>query len=405
MAGKKIIVVGGGAAGFFTAISIAENTADYKIEILEKSSKLLSKVRISGGGRCNVTNERHLPSELVKFYPRGQKKLYKGFGEFGTRDMREWLHSRGVVTKSEADKRVFPITDSSETIIETFLSLCQKYGISIRKRYAVQKIEKTGDLWMINDERKADYIVWATGSSESSWKLLDSLGLDRAPALPSLFTFNIKDARINSLQGLSFEEVSIKVTGTKLEENGPLLITHWGLSGPAVLKLSSWGAKELHKVDYRFEILINFFPGLSQEEVRKKLLEILQSNPKKKLKNYRWQQIPNRYWEKLLAEIGLMEKLAGEIGKKQVNKLVEELTQARFQVDGKSTFKEEFVTCGGIELNEINLNTMESKKYPGLFLAGEATNIDALTGGFNFQACWTAGWLISQYLSTKQQEI
>lgn len=395
---KRIIVVGGGAAGFFAAVNIAEKIPDSSVVVLEKSNKLLSKVRISGGGRCNVTNERKLPSELVKFYPRGQKKLYKSFSVFSTDSMKNWLKSQGVETHTENDLRVFPVSNKSETIIDCFLSLCKKHRVEIRTKYNVQEIRQKNGSWWINDELEADKIVWATGSSEAAWKLLDRLDFSREAAVPSLFTFNVADARIHDLQGLAFPEVKVKIAGSKLEESGPLLVTHWGLSGPAILKLSSWAAKQLADRDYSFDILVNFFPDQTRDDLRSELEDLIQNAPTKKLKNIKWQQLPNRYWRQLLNSLDLLEKTVGNMGRKHVNKILEELTQASFSVKGKSTFKEEFVTCGGVSLSEINLDSMESKKYPGLYLAGETLNIDALTGGFNFQACWTAGWVISEHI-------
>ena len=395
----NVIVVGGGAAGFFTAINIAEKHPDYKVTILEKSNKILQKVKVSGGGRCNVTNERNNPSELVQFYPRGQKKLYPLFKTFSTQDMVHWLHKRGVETKAETDKRMFPVTNSSQTVIDCFLELTQKYNIPVLKNHALQKIEQANGTWTIHTNQKiflADKVVMATGSSPATWKILKETGLELTDIVPSLFTFNIKDERIKDLQGISFENATVKVAGSKLMDNGPLLITHWGLSGPVTLKLSSWGAYELENVKYRFEILLNYL-GLSPDQVRHQLQEYGNHHPKRKVFNYALFDLPKRFWERMVNYCSITpEAPFSELSKKHINKLVEELTQGRYLVTGKSTFKEEFVTAGGVKLSEISLKTFEAKRFPGFYLAGEVLDIDALTGGFNFQACWSAGWVISE---------
>ncbi len=396
---KKIVVIGGGAAGFFAAINIAEKHPDYAIIILEKGNKVLSKVKVSGGGRCNVTNGRNQPGELVKFYPRGEKKLYKVFKSFTTSDMIEWLNQRGVQTKIEEDLRVFPTSDSSDTIIECFLNSCSRLGIKIEKNNGVKNITHLNTGWEITTNHStyiADNVILATGSSNFVWDKLKALNLDIASPVPSLFTFNIKDDRLNGLMGISFDEVEVRITGSKLTETGPLLITHWGLSGPAIIKLSAWGAVLLEKLNYKFNILVNFVSE-TPEKFRNQVMQYKEDHSARKVWNYPPELVPRRYWENLLNHIGIpQDQKYGDLGKKQLNKLVEELTQANFVVTGKSTFKEEFVTCGGVMLNEVDLQTMESKKFPGLFLAGEVLNIDGITGGFNFQACWSAGWIISE---------
>ena len=393
----RVAVIGGGAAGFFTAINIAEKNTKARIVIFEKTSKLLSKVKVSGGGRCNVTNGSNKPSDLIDFYPRGGKKLYKPFEAFTTSNMQRWLSERGVNTHEEEDKRVFPATNNSQTVIDLFLRRCQELKIEIRKSTDVKDLSLLDGRWQVNHEI-FDKVVTATGSSEKSWKWLESLGLDLSPRVPSLFTFNIKDERIAGLYGLSFPSAHIKITKSKFQESGPLLITHWGLSGPAVLKLSSIAAVQLSDIQYNFQIIVNFL-GLKPEEFRSWWQDQVSNNPKKSIGNLKVPHCPSRFWQNLLQllDISLDKKIA-EIGKKDLNRIVEQLTQANFTVKGKSTFKDEFVTAGGIELNEINLETMESRKFPGLYFAGEVLNIDALTGGFNFQACWTGGWLISEDL-------
>ncbi|MCR9252952.1 MAG: NAD(P)/FAD-dependent oxidoreductase [bacterium] len=396
---KRIIICGGGAAGFFAAINIKGKNPDYTVKILEKSNKLLSKVKISGGGRCNVTNARSTPSELVKFYPRGEKKLYKLFKQFTTTDMVQWLANHGVNTKTENDLRMFPESNDSQTIINCFLDVCRRQKIEIIKNEGIEKIEHDSNwkIKTINTTYEADAVVVATGSSGKTWGILENLGLKLAPAVPSLFTFNIKDNRLNGLQGLSFKETNIKITNTKLSENGPLLITHWGLSGPAVIKLSAWGAIPLEKIKYNFDVIINFLGDRSSEDARAMLNQLKSTNPNRKVLNYPFDGIPKRYWERLCSYIGISEnQIYGELSKKNSNKLIEELTQAKFSVSGKSTFKEEFVTCGGVELSEVNLQDLQSKQFPGLYFCGEVLNIDGITGGFNFQACWTTAWIISE---------
>lgn len=399
---KSIIIVGGGAAGYFSAINVAEKHPDYQVTILEKASQGLAKVRISGGGRCNVTNQRKQPSELVNFYPRGQKKLYPVFKKFTTSDMVDWLKVRGVETQAETDQRIFPASNTSQTIIDCFVNQATRLGIVVKFNTSVKSLVQSGNQWKLetsSGEEIADVVIYATGSSPSSMAVLTQLGLHATPLAPSLFTFNIADARIKGLEGLSFKQVKVKVAKTKLEDEGPMLITHWGLSGPAILKLSAWGALDLKDVGYRFQIMLNFTPELRQEEVRTHISELKSNYSKRKTANYPLFDLPRRFWERVCSTSGISEdSLNLDLSKKQINKLTEELTQGLYQVNGKSTFKEEFVTCGGIDLSEINLNTFECLRFPNLYLAGEVLNIDALTGGFNFQACWSGGWVISESL-------
>ena len=396
----KIIVIGGGAAGFFSAINIAEKHPEYEVKILEKSSKLLSKVKVSGGGRCNVTNQRSKPSELVHFYPRGAKKLHPIFKKFSTSDMVDWLAVRGVETKAEIDLRMFPITDSSQTIIDCFMREANRHGVEIVQNQSLERLEQVENGWRVktkSDSYDADKVIVATGSSPSSWKVLEEAGLEITEIVPSLFTFNISDDRLSDLQGISFEDAKVKIVGSKLEENGPLLITHWGLSGPAVLKLSAWGAYPLAEKNYAFEVMINFTGDLKQAQFQEHLTKFIAANPKKKVLNYPLFDVPKRFWERIATYCGIgAETPFSELSKKQVNKLTEELVQGRYKVHGKSTFKDEFVTAGGVKLSEVSLDTFECKRFPNLYLAGEALDIDALTGGFNFQACWSAGWVISE---------
>lgn len=396
---RKIIVIGGGAAGFFAAINIAQRNPDDEVIILEKTNKWLQKVKISGGGRCNVTNHRSKPSELVGFYPRGAKKLYKSFERFSTADMVRWLKDHGVETHAEADLRMFPVTNSSQTIIDCFINACKRYGVNVLRNENVTDLKKSSDKWQVvttTNSFLADKLVICTGASPNFWNKLEGIGLKVAPPVPSLFTFNIKDPRLQELAGVSFPRCTIKIAGTKLEESGPLLITHWGLSGPAILKLSARGARDLSVMSYQFEIIINFLEATTYEEARQFLISRKAENLKKNIGNV-MPEVPKRYWLSLLDYCQIKpETKMGDLGKKGLNKLTEELFQARFVVSGKSTFKEEFVTCGGVELSEIDMETMEARRFPNLYLSGEVLNIDALTGGFNFQACWTSSWIISR---------
>lgn len=398
----RAVIIGGGAAGFFTAITLKEKRPDAEVIILEKTSNVLQKVKVSGGGRCNVTNGRTAPGEIVPFYPRGGKKLFPVFKAFGTHQMREWLLAHGVPTTEEPDHRVFPLSNSSQTIIDCFLKQCADLNIKIRYQMDVQAIQPAHEGWLIackTENLKADAVVIATGASGRVWDMLQRLGLTVNPPVPSLFTFHIKDPRLTDLQGLAFADVQVKVAGTKLVETGPMLITHWGLSGPAILKLSAWGARELAAADYSFALIVNFV-GRSYVECQADINERMHTMPKRKVSNVPPEGIPSRFWERLVQLAGIEQKVFGELSKSQINKLCEELTQGHYQVKGKSAFKEEFVTCGGVDLSEMDLTTMQVRRFPGLYLAGEVLDIDALTGGFNFQACWSAGWHIAEALAS-----
>lgn len=400
---RHVLIIGGGAAGFFTAINIAEQHPDYRVTLVEKTHKVLSKVKISGGGRCNVTNGRSLPSELTPFYPRGHKKLHPVFRQFTTSDMVDWLHRHGVTTHMEEDQRIFPATNNSQTIIDCFEKCVAELGIRLITNCAVTGLAREAHSWIINSSQgkfQADQVVCCTGSTPAVWKTFQEIGLKIVPPLPSLFTFNIKDPRIEGLMGVSFPHVEARIINSKLQESGPLLITHWGLSGPAILKLSAWGARELAACEYRFDIMINYLPDHSSEQAKALLSLWRTEHPKRKVLNYPLGDLPKRFWEQLClyCEINAEDTFA-ELPKKKANKLLEELTQGRYAVRGKSTFKEEFVTAGGVDLTEVDLQTFECRNYPGLFLAGEVLDIDGLTGGFNFQACWSAGWIVSQHIS------
>lgn len=400
MKSYDVIVIGGGASGFFAAINIAEKCPNLSVAILEKSKKLLTKVKVSGGGRCNVTHHNFDPSFLVKNYPRGEKKLYSVFKEFNPSNVIDWFASRGVQLKTEGDNRMFPESNKSDTIIDCFLQQAQKFKVEIIKETALVDYKKNGESYHLTTS-SGDYtcskLIVSCGSSNSMLSLFQSKGYEVEAPLPSLFTFNINDSRIKELPGLSFQNAKVKVVGSKLEATGPLLITHWGLSGPGILRLSAWGAQPLAEHKYNFSIQINFTGLDSYEEVRKSLQEVTLTNPKKTVYKQPLFDIPKRFWSNLLTLLEVKETtIWSELPKKQMNRLIEELAQGTYLVSGKSTFKEEFVTCGGIKLSEVDLKTFESKKDQNLFFTGEFLNIDAITGGFNFQACWSGAWLVSE---------
>lgn len=392
-----IIIVGGGAAGFFTAINIVEKNPKLKVAILERGKEVLSKVRVSGGGRCNVTHACFEPNELVKFYPRGEKELRGPFHQFCSGDTIEWFSNHGVELKIEDDGRMFPVSNSSQTIIDCFLTATQKLGISVLTGQSVQSIFKKEDLWKVETQSETyvtEKLVLATGSNPKIWEMLQQFGHAIVSPVPSLFTFNIKDARIKELPGVA-AQVTVKVKDTKLISTGPLLITHWGMSGPAILKLSAWGARILHDKNYQFTIFVNWLND-DTEEAEKILKELKQEHSKKAVSKKSPFDFPNRLWESLVLASGIeAETKWADLSKIQLQNLANQLTNASFQVNGKSTFKEEFVTAGGIDLKEINFKTMQSKLHENLYFAGEIVNIDAITGGFNFQNAWTSGFIVA----------
>jgi len=393
-----ILIVGGGAAGFFAAINIVEKNPKTKVAILERGAEVLSKVRISGGGRCNVTHACFEPNELVKFYPRGEKELRGPFHQFCSGDTIEWFEKHGVELKIEEDGRMFPISNSSQTIIDCFLKATQKLGIKIFTGQSVQSIFKKDNFWKVetqNENYIVEKLVLATGSNPKIWEMLQKQGHVIVSPVPSLFTFNIKDSRIKELPGVS-AQATVKVKDTKLTSIGPLLITHWGMSGPAILKLSAWGARILHDKSYQFTIYVNWLNDLDPEDAEKILKTTKQEHAKKAVSKKSPFGLTNRLWESLVlaSNIGSETKWA-DLSKVQLQNLVDQLTNCTFQVNGKSTFKEEFVTAGGIDLKEINFKTMESKLHEKLYFAGEIVNIDAITGGFNFQNAWTSGFILA----------
>ena len=395
----NIIIVGGGAAGFFTAINIVEKNPKLKVAILERGTEVLNKVRISGGGRCNVTHACFEPNELVKFYPRGEKELRGPFHQFCSGDTIEWFEKHGVELKIEADGRIFPVSNSSQTIIDCFLKATQKLGITVLTGQSVQSIFKKDSLWKVETQTEnylAEKLILATGSNPKVWEMLQNFGHAIVSPVPSLFTFNIKDSRIKELPGVA-AHVTVKVKDTKLSSTGPLLITHWGMSGPAILKLSAWGARILHDKNYQFTIFVNWLNDAEKADVENMLKELKQEHAKKSVSKKSPFELTKRLWESLVLSSGIeVETKWADLSKIQLQNLVNQLTNGTFQINGKSTFKDEFVTAGGVDLKEIDFHSMQAKKIPQLFMAGEVLNIDAITGGFNFQACWSEGYIISE---------
>lgn len=400
-----VIVVGGGASGFFTAINIAENNPNLRIAILERGKEVLGKVKISGGGRCNVTHACFVPNLLTKFYPRGERELRGPFHTFCSGDVIEWFENNDVELKIEEDGRMFPVSDSSQTIIDCFLNLAQENQIKVNTSCSVQAISQTNESWILETTQgtlTCENLVMATGSNPKIWEMLTEKGHQIVSPVPSLFTFNIKDTRIKDLMGISVPNVTLKVKETKLKSNGPLLITHWGLSGPAILRLSAWGARELFDKNYQFTLQVNFLNEEVFDDVLIQLNELKLEHAKKTVVKKSPFDLTTRLWEQLVlaSEITADSKWA-DLTKKQLVNLTNQLTNAEFKVNGKSTFKDEFVTAGGIDLKEIDFKTMQSKLFKNLYFTGEIMNIDAITGGFNFQNAWTSGFIAAQAVANK----
>jgi len=400
----KIGIIGGGAAGFFSAIQAKENFPEAEVVILEKSQKLLSKVKISGGGRCNVTNGCSSIAELSKAYPRGEKKLKKVFNQFYTQDTIKWFEERNVPLITQEDNCVFPVSQDSQSIIDCFLSETNRLGISIEIGRMVEKLtpiqHKIEIQFRGNSLRQQfDKVIVATGGSPKREGLawLEKLGHKIETPVPSLFTFNMPRESVTELMGIVVENTLTSIQGTKLKSDGPLLITHWGMSGPSVLKLSAFGARILSEKDYKANLQVNWVNTPSYEVVMEELKEISVKVSQKQVQNYRAFLLPERLWHFLLQKIDIpLTKKWNELGKKDLNKLCNILTNDEYSVEGKTTFKEEFVTCGGVSLESINFSTMESKVVPNLYFAGEVMDIDGITGGYNFQAAWTTGFIAGQ---------
>lgn len=396
-----LIVIGGGASGFFGAINCAERKRKMRILILEKSSEVLAKVRVSGGGRCNVTHACFNPSEMITNYPRGDKELLGPFHKFLCGDMMGWLDDHGVETKIESDGRVFPVSNKSETIINCYLNLCQKYHIEIKTSCGVSTITAENKSWYITTSAGnfvSRNILFATGSSPAAWKMLKALKHKIVTPVPSLFTFNIKHPIIEGLAGISLPSAEVIIKGQKFHEQGPLLITHWGLSGPAVLKLSAWAARELFDLKYCFPIIVNWI-GMDANIVLQKIQDLKKTHGRKSILNFSFFGISKRLWHKMIMALKLDKSNFADLKSTQIHRLMNMICHCELEVKGKSMFKDEFVTCGGIDTKEINFKTMESKFHPHLYFSGEVINIDAITGGFNFQAAWTMAYLAAEAIT------
>ena len=398
---RHIAVLGGGAAGFFAAITCAEQLgANGQVTLFEATPHLLAKVRISGGGRCNVTHACFEPAELVKKYPRGGRELLGAFHRFQPRDTIEWFASRGVATKTEEDGRMFPTTDDSATIVDCLMAAASRTGVTIRTSTAVRSAGKEGDSFRLTLGSGAtetfDRIIIATGGNKSSGGLAiaESFGHSIVPPVPSLFTFHVTDPRLTDLSGVSVESVAVTAPGTKLRTDGPVLVTHAGLSGPGILKLSAWGAREFAERNYAFPISLNWVPPHTRDTLLKALSVVREQNARKQVATFSPVAMPQRLWERFVIAAGIPTTTPwAHVGNPALLSLASQLTAAEFKVDGKSMFKDEFVTCGGVKLSEVDFKTMESRTCPGLYFAGEVLDIDGVTGGFNFQNAWTTGYL------------
>jgi predicted Rossmann fold flavoprotein len=407
---KRLIVIGGGAAGFFCAVNAKRLNPELEVIIVEKTGKILAKVRISGGGRCNVTHECFEIPVMAKRYPRGNNLVKKSFHQFFTTDTIEWFRARGVLIRGEADGRMFPVTNSSETIIECLLREMNKQGVELFYNKEVKAIKREENRWKISfadGVMSCDYVCVACGGYPKigSFSWLTEPGHTIEDPVPSLFTFNMPGNPVTALMGVAVEAAQVKIPGSKLEQTGPLLITHWGMSGPAILKLSAWGAKLLAETNYQFRILVNWLPGQNEPGLREHLRSLRESSAAQKISARNPFGLPQRLWDYLLSEAGCKPEWKwGDLPSLNQNKLIISLLAKEYQVSGKTTFKEEFVTAGGINLSEIDANTMESKLLPGLYFAGEVMNVDGITGGYNFQHAWTSGFIAASEIAMAARE-
>lgn len=407
MKNRRIITVGGGAAGFFGAIHAAEGNPDAEVLILERGKRVLDKVRISGGGRCNVTHACFDPRELSQYYPRGGKELLGPFHRFSCGDTIGWFADRGVELKIEEDGRMFPVTDDSMTIVNSLRRAAERAGVKLQTQAMVKKVDPPrheGDAWRLHTTQGdfyADILYLTTGSNPTIWKMLSDLGHRIVEPVPSLFTLNTKDTRLRNLAGISVPWAQVSVPAEKLLAEGPLLITHWGLSGPAVLRLSAWGARSLAGLEHRFELSVNWINHRFQDALATLDAERL-AQAKRRIGKYPLFDLPQRLWDSLVAVAGIPEDQQwAQLSTTQAEALARELTEGSFSIHGKSTFKEEFVTAGGVDLKEVDFKTFASKLHPTLFFAGEVLDIDAITGGFNFQAAWTGGYIAGTAIAEK----
>jgi len=402
----KIIVIGGGAAGFFAAISAAQHHPQSQVVLLEKTSKLLAKVKISGGGRCNVTHACFDRKALLNNYPRGQKVLRQALAQWMPQDTVQWFEQRGVAIKTEPDGRMFPVSDDSQSIIDCLIKTAQQLQIEVLTQHDVTQLKKTDDGKFSleirhKDTQTADRVIVTTGGTPKlkGFDWLASLDLAIVPPVPSLFTFNLPRENITQLPGIAMPKVRVKIPGTKLQEEGSLLVTHWGISAFAVLRLSAWGARILHDLDYKNPVIVNWLPDTNEETLRNQIMDHQQTLKNRQIPNRNPFAIPHRLWEFFLRRWQIpAHKKWSELSKKERNKMVNGLTNDTYHIEGKTTFKDEFVTCGGVNLDEIEAKTMASKKHSGLYFAGEILDIDGLTGGFNFQAAWATGYVAGKLL-------
>ncbi|ATL48123.1 aminoacetone oxidase family FAD-binding enzyme [Chitinophaga caeni] len=405
---KKLVVIGGGAAGFFCAVNAARLNPHLQVTILEKGTKLLSKVKVSGGGRCNVTHHGLSITEMLKKYPRGQQLLKKSFHQFFVPDTVAWFKERDVTLKTEADGRMFPTTDNSQTIIDCLLKEADKYNVQVATGQEVMALYPgSTSPWLLELKggklEPAEYVCIASGGYSQMQKFhwLQQLGHSIAAPVPSLFTFNMPRHPITELMGVTVQGVQVKIAGSKFMESGPLLITHWGFSGPSILRLSAWGAEWLAEKNYQFQVIVNWLPEFNEHTLREAWQGFRSAHGKQKIYNKSPFQLPVRLWNYLLETAGILPGMRwADIPAKEQNKFIKILTAMEFDISGKTTFKEEFVTCGGVQLNEIDANTMQSKIKEGIYFAGEVLNVDGITGGFNFQNAWTSGWVAATAIAS-----
>ena len=401
MSTKQIAIIGAGAAGFFAAIKCASDNPQCRVTLFEKSNKILAKVRVSGGGRCNVTHACFDFKKLPAFYPRGQKEMIGSFSRFSVNNTIEWFESRGVSLKTEEDGRMFPVTDNSQTIIDCLLDEAEKLNVSIQRNRGVKHIKRMEDgsfELIFQDETKCqcDKVIITTGGFPqlSGFDFIAALGHTIVEPVPSLFTFNIPLSPLKGLEGIAVTNATVRLEGSKLSETGPLLITHWGISGPAAIKLSAWAARWLNEKNYECYLHINWLGDKKENDLLNFFTSLRLEHPLKKIVANSFFGLPQRLWERLVNLSGITEKEnVADLSKQKINKLIQLLCDTVLQCKGKTTYKEEFVTCGGVSLKEVNLQTMESIKVNGLYFAGEVLNIDGITGGFNFQSAWTTGWI------------
>lgn len=398
---EKIAIIGGGAAGFFAAINWKIFHPNDEVHIFEKSKETLAKVRISGGGRCNVTNSCSEIQFFAKNYPRGEKIMRVALRQFNNFSTINWFEENGVPLKTESDGRVFPKSDSSSSIINCFYNLAEEKKIKIHLQKSVISISKNNDLWQVkfknDDFFEANKVIFAVGGNSKSWHLLENLGHSIVTPIPSLFSFITKDTRFRNLSGVSVQSVKIKLSGTKMSNEGAILVTHTGITGPAVLKLSAFAARELFEKNYKFNIRIDWKPEISEDEIRNLLQDAKINSPKLQIQNFKDFGLPKRLFQNLLVHLEVpLDKIIGELSNKSINQITESLKNSEFYITGKNTNKDEFVTSGGVKLSEVNFKKFESKFHKNLFIVGECLDIDAITGGFNFQAAWTGGYIVAK---------